>query len=230
MVLLEKKIDELKKLIDQLEKELEQLIDRREEAEEIYYRRLDEINLLEDDIDSINEEIDERVILMDESREEALGYVEVFKNMPTLDPEEKRELATRIKASSNGYKEEKKFIEKLLDELDELENRVDYLDEIGDKPLIKLDEEIVNKDNMLAEVKQELNTYEVKLHEMIVEMIDEIIMEIKKRSAGNACTSLEGLKAINPDLSDKIDMLHNKAESVLGMSLEDYFILEKILK
>jgi len=230
MKVIEKTIDELKFYINKLEKDLILLISQREEKEMEYFERVDEINLLEDNIDSINEEIDERVIIMDECHEEALGYVEVYKDMPTLDPEERKELAERIKASSNGYKEEKKYIEELLDELDELQKRIDELDETGDKELVKIEEEIERKEIVLSEKKQELNTQEVKLHEKTIEMIDMTVMEIRKRSAGNACTSIEDLKAINPDLVENIDIITRKAENVLGMPLEDYFILEKILK
>ena len=223
-------INDKKSKIAQYETELAWLIQQREQELNEYYNRIEDINIIEANIDDINAEIDERVIVMDDSREEALGLAEVLKNMPMISSEERRELSSSIRDLSMMFKKEKSIIEGLLDELDEMNERIKVLTELGDRVLVSIDERIATKEAQISEMQQEIYELEVKFHESIVKIIDDLMDELKKRSAGNACASLEELLLINPDLINKIEMVNEKAEDVLGMTLEDYMLLNRILK
>lgn len=227
---IENKIEELKSKIAQYESEIEWLLDRRDQEEDEYYARLDEIRDLEYVMDDINAEIDDRLITMDECKEEALTLVDEFKYVPSVSVRERKELVADIKYMSSEYKEEKRIIESLLDDIDEIKKRIASLEDIGERVLDNIENELDIREEKIKTSKQALAELEETLHTSTIKLLEEVMAELKKRSAGNACPDIDNLVAINPDLADNIYTVSARAEYVLGTTLEDYFILEGILK
>lgn len=227
---LENKIDQLKSKIEQYESEREWLLTRYDEEERDYYDRLDEIRDLEYELDDINAEIDDRLVTMDECKEQALDLVDEFKYIPMNSVRERKELIADIKYMSTEYKEEKHIIEQLLDEVDEIKKRIDELEELGDKVLNNIEDEIVLREDKIKTSKQAVEELEQTLHDTTIQLLDEVMIELRKRSAGNKCPDIDNLTAINPDLAEKITLLSDRSLHVLGTPFEDYLILEGVLK
>ncbi len=60
--------------------------------------------------------------------------------------------------------------------------------------------------------------------------VEEIIMELKKRSGGNPYSGFKELKEKNPDLAGKLKTISNKANSLLGMPFVKYLKQEGIVR
>ena len=227
---IKQKIERLQAQIIHYRNELNWLLEKRSQEEVEYHDRLNEIKLLEDDLDDINYEIDDRLVVMDASKEEALDLVEVFKNMPNIAGDERKEIVSDIRLKSNEYKEEKAIIEELLDEIDSINDRIDILEALGDSVLANIENEIITKEENIKQAQFEIDELQSRLHDFVVDMSEEVIAILKKRSAGNPCDSYQDLIVINSDISDKLKYLEENAEEVLGVSIEDYLMLHGVLR
>lgn len=230
MEALENKIAELENMIEQYEIEIDCLEERLEHEKWAYQDRMDELEDLERLQDEINEQIDDRLVTMEHCKTEALDLVDEFKYIPLESVRNRKTLVADIKYMSNSYKEEKREIEKLLDEIDKIRERVTEIEETGDLEIVKIEEEIILREEKIKEYIETIAELEKMLHEMVLKIIEEVVAELKKRSAGNGCLSIEELMAINPDLSEKMAQIMVRAEIVLGTTFEDYLLLEGILK